>query len=79
MYAGFPSEFSYAGWLSYQWGIPGDSPVAGDYDGDGRADLVVWRPADGTWYVRFSADNYSYSTFATYRLGTNGDVPIGGR
>jgi hypothetical protein len=42
-------------------------PVPGDYNGDGRTDLAVWRPADGTWYVR---------GVATTPWGANGDVPV---
>jgi hypothetical protein len=26
-------------------------PYAEDFDGDGRADLIIYRPAEGTWYL----------------------------
>jgi hypothetical protein len=31
--------------------LPSDIPIPGDYDGDGLADLVVWRPANGSWFT----------------------------
>jgi hypothetical protein len=34
-----------------QWGSVGDIPVPGNYDGDGKTDMAVWRPADGRWYI----------------------------
>ena len=31
------------------FGQPGDYPLTGDFDGDGRDELCLWRPADGEW------------------------------
>lgn len=41
------------------WGLPGDSPAAGDYDGDGLTDAAVFRASDSTWYIRQSSNNQS--------------------
>ena len=55
-------------------GIQGDIPVPGDYDGDERADLAIFRPAEGGWYVRNSAD----ASVASVSYGQNGDIPTPG-
>jgi VCBS repeat protein len=47
---------------------------AGDYDGDGRTDIAVYRPGNGTWYIAFSSSNFQSS--AAYQWGMSGDIPV---
>ena len=44
-----------------------------DFDGDGRTDLSVFRPSDGTWYL-----NRSSLGFAAVNWGISGDRPAPG-
>ena len=38
------------------WGVAGDVPVLGDYDGDGRMDAAIFRSSDRVWWIRQSSD-----------------------
>ncbi len=54
-----------------QFGIPGDIPVPGHYDG-GTSEVAVFRPSTATWYI--IGPNGSY----VRQFGGVGDIPVPG-
>lgn len=65
------------------FGQTGDNPrVVGDYDGDGAADVAVYRAGlntgdQSTWYFRGSLNNPS-GNVSVVQWGSNGDFPAPG-
>jgi PKD repeat protein len=49
--------------------LSGVEALVGDYNGDGKADIAVFRPSNGTWYIRGQA---------SVQYGKAGDVPVPG-
>src|SRR5262249_1146645 len=58
-----------------QWGIDGDAPQSMDVDGDAITDFVVFRPANGTWYMLTSKTHYDYSSTSGVQWALPNDVP----
>ena len=61
--------------VTQAWGMTGDKPVPGDYDGDGKTDFSIFRPDanshTGTWYILFS----SSGSYISYQFGLDTDTP----
>jgi hypothetical protein len=79
--------FDGASWLStlsltnpqahgtFSFGVATDVRRMADFDGDGKADLVLYRPSTGFWYFAKSSTTFSdYVTFGPW--GASGDIPL---
>ncbi len=53
------------------FGNSDDYLVPGDYDGDAKSDVAVWRASNGAWYYLRSSNNQ----FQAFTFGLNNDIP----
>ncbi|MDM7924245.1 MAG: VCBS repeat-containing protein [Pyrinomonadaceae bacterium] len=60
--------------VGFDWGLSTDFFVPEDYDGDGKDDIAVWRPAGGTDSA-FYIFNSGSSTVRVESFGLQGDDP----
>jgi hypothetical protein len=63
------SNYNYGFDQAITWGLATDVRVPADYDGDSITDVAVWRPSNGTFYVRRSSDH----TLQVFPWGMEGD------
>jgi hypothetical protein len=63
---------------SLGFGMAGDLPVTGDWNGDGVTDIGVYR-GSGYWYLDADGSRSWNAGDAQFRFGMKGDTPIAGR
>jgi hypothetical protein len=71
-YAGHSWSVAHVVRAGAQWVNLNQAPS--DYDQDGKTDIAVFRPSDGTWYILRSVDR----AMAAYQFGLAGDIPVPG-
>lgn len=65
----------------FNFGQAGDRPVAGDWDGDGKDEVGLFRPgATGSFLIRRQVSVNGHPGFLTivFSFGTTGDLPVAG-
>ncbi len=55
------------------FGVPGDWPIRADFNGDGRAEIALYRPSNQNWYV---FDGSTGQGFYAVRWGEATDYPV---
>ena len=59
---------------SFPFGINGDTPLAGDWNGNGIDTIGVYRPSDQGFYL----SNDNVTTAGSFGFGSPGDLPVTG-
>jgi hypothetical protein len=68
------SNFQNGFFVRSTFGQSGDRLVPADYDGDGKADIALFRPSDGTWWIIQSSVTVG-NPQRVVQFGQNGDIP----
>ena len=63
--------------ICFGWGLPGDIPVVGDWTGDGKTKVGVYR--NGNWYLDVRGNGtWDPNIDTVYGWGLPGDIPVVG-
>jgi hypothetical protein len=62
--------------VSLSWGLPGDIPVVGDWNGDGKDGIGIFRSSSGIWSLD-SNENFAWEgSDVSLSWGLAGDIPV---
>jgi hypothetical protein len=60
------------------WGLPGDIPVIGDWNGDGNDDIGIFRPTSGIWSLDSNGNKAWDVSDTSLSWGQPNDFPVVG-
>ena len=60
------------------WGLTGDIPVVGDWNGDGKDDIGIFRPSKGIWSLDSNGNSKWDISDKSVSWGLTGDIPVVG-
>jgi PKD repeat protein len=66
---------------AYNFGITGDLPVSGDWDGDWMSEIGVYRPSTHLYYQDYNGNGVWNGSVIdrAYNFGITGDTPVSGK
>ena len=68
-----------AGDVSASFGISGDLPVAGDWNGDSKTEIGIYRPSQHKFYLDYNGNRAWDAGDVSASFGITGDKPVAGR
>ncbi|MCC6932775.1 MAG: VCBS repeat-containing protein [Deltaproteobacteria bacterium] len=73
--SGYSGGYAPTATTTLVWGVSGQTPIAADFTGDGRADLGLFNSSTAQWFVR---DVLNKNNFFSTSWGNVGDIMIAG-
>ncbi|MEI7852004.1 MAG: hypothetical protein WCH86_09240, partial [Kiritimatiellales bacterium] len=64
--------------IAFGYGLPGDIPIVGDWNGDGIDTVGVFRPSNAMWYLNPNNAASPDNTLIAFGYGLPGDIPVVG-
>jgi len=63
--------------IAFQYGMSGDIPIVGDWNGDGIKTAGIFRPSNATW-VLTNTNSADLTNLVSFQYGLSSDIPIVG-